>query len=218
MDLKDLPNRFCSNCGKKYSFKESGKSRRTYMASLRRDSGCCSKKCKKEYFSKIASLTMAKTNRKYASKRMKENNPMFHLESKEKMQKSLKGRTFLSRGGNGKPTKQQLILADLTHLPMEYPIATAGHKSQEISLPNCYKPDLACPEVKLAIEIDGKTHQLKHWKFLDKRKMAVLKSLGWTVIRFTNKEVDQDPRKIVKRIMSTISKLRKTTIILPSLF
>jgi very-short-patch-repair endonuclease len=183
-----------------------------------RGSGYCSEKCRKEFFSKIASITMSNTNKKYASERMKKNNPMFREESLNKMKASMAGRTFLSRGGNGQLTKQQQKLSELTQLIMEYPISVKNQMSLEKSLPKCYKVDLAHPETKLAVEVDGKTHQLKRWKYLDKRKMAVLKSLGWTILRFTNQQVDKDPQKIAKKIMSTISKLQETTTTSQALF
>jgi hypothetical protein len=144
---------------------------------------------------------------------MRTHNPMNNPETVEKMRQSKMGRTFLSRGGNGQLTKQQQIIHRATNLPMEYAIITKGQTSSEDSLPYCYKVDLACPEVKLAIEIDGSTHLTKRWKFLDKRKTAVLNSLGWTVLRFTNKRVDEECSKITSEIMYTILKLKTITII-----
>ncbi|NLH78605.1 MAG: DUF559 domain-containing protein, partial [Acidobacteria bacterium] len=148
-----------------------------------------------------------------SSKRMKENNPMWKDGSKEKMIKSLRGKTFLARGGNGQPTKQQLALCEAMNLPMEYVIETAEVMGLFPSLPPCYKVDLAEPSVKLAIEVDGKTHRLKKWKFLDHRKTEVLTSLGWQVLRFSNKEVDENLSLCVETAMSIISKLKTITTI-----
>ncbi|MFW6074554.1 MAG: endonuclease domain-containing protein [Chloroflexota bacterium] len=130
-------------------------------------------------------------------------------ETKRKMVESLKGRTFLSRGGNGAPTTQQSALAKATGLPMEYPIRTAPVAGEFDSLPKCYKVDLADPDVRLAIEVDGKTHLLKKWRFLDDRKTAILNALGWQVLRFTNEEVDSDLNGCLKKIESTTSTLRR---------
>jgi len=131
---------------------------------------------------------------------MKANNPMRNLETRRKMIASNKGRTFLARGGNGQLTTQQKALRDATGLPVEFVIITGPVKHLFSSLPNHYKVDLADPLRKLAIEIDGKTHKLKKWKFFDKRKTAVLTALGWSVLRFWNHEVTNDLPSVVKQI------------------
>jgi hypothetical protein len=116
-----------------------------------------------------------------------------------------KGKTFISRGGNGKLTRQQLKIHELTKLPMEVTINTAPAKGLLPCLPNSYKVDLACVKSKVAIEIDGDTHKLKKWKFLDKRKTTVLNALGWKVIRFWNHEVDGNAESVSKTIFDTIN-------------
>jgi hypothetical protein len=133
---------------------------------------------------------------------MKKSNPMRNPATVEKMRRTLRGRTFLARGGNGKPTKQQIVLAKALGLleNMEHPIPTAPVREQFKSLPNCYKVSLAYPERKIAIEVDGKTHLLKRWKFLDRRKTAVLNALGWSVFRVTNEEVDSCLPDVLKRL------------------
>lgn len=155
----------------------------------------------------------------YAAERMRLNNPTKDPKVMEKIKQKMKGRTFLSRGGNGKLTKQQVNLCQALGLPesaMEYVIPTAKSRNHFQSLPTSYKVDLGIPEVKLAIEVDGNTHNTKKWKFLDRRKTAVLNFLGWTVLRFWNKEVDQDLERCVQTVMSTISRLRETTITSPT--
>ena len=67
---------------------------------------------------------------------MKAQNPMRDSAAVEKMQIALKGRTFLARGGNGKTTPEQEMLASLLGLPMEYPIPTTSARSHFQSLPN----------------------------------------------------------------------------------
>ena len=133
-------------------------------------------------------------------------NPMENPETVAKARASMKGRTFLSRGGNGQPTKPQLLLAKVTGLPIEYPIPTKAVKGQFESLPDCYKVDLADPKKKLAIEVDGHSHRSKKWRFLDRRKTEVLNALGWSVLRFTNEEVLTDPKAAARVIRSTTSK------------
>ena len=161
------------------------------------------------------------TKRPEVAERMKLKNPMYDPEIKERVRQALIGRTFLSRGGNGQITSQQAALCQalgLSELAMEFVIPTAKAKPNFESLPPAYKVDLGIPEVKLAIEVDGRTHKLKKWKFLDRRKTAVLNFLGWTVLRFWNKEVDQNLNRCVQTVVSTISKLKETTTTLPTDF
>ena len=111
---------------------------------------------------------------------------MFNPDALAKMTASMQGRTFLSRGGNGQLTKPQLIMHELTGLPMELPISILKEWARENNIsspPVCYKVDLGHLESKLAIEIDGKTHKTSRWKFLDRRKTDILELLGWKVIR-----------------------------------
>ena len=131
----------------------------------------------------------------------------------------MKGRTFLSRGGNGTLTKQQVNLCQALGLPdsaMEYVVPTAKEKNHFQSLPTSYKVDIGIPEMKLAIEVDGRSHTSKKWKFLDRRKTAVLNFIGWTVLRFWNEEVDQDLERCVQTVMFTISRLKETTTTSPT--
>jgi Protein of unknown function (DUF559) len=125
-----------------------------------------------------------------------------------------KGKTFISRGGNGKLTKQQIALAGATGLPMEFSIGIPGHISGQFEcLPRNYKVDLACPSAKVAIEVDGDSHKSKRWKFLDRRKEAILSALGWSVLRFWNMEVDQNLQAVADKINSFIASKSLTTTI-----
>jgi very-short-patch-repair endonuclease len=49
-----------------------------------------------------------------------------------------------------------------------------------------YVIDLYCPEVKLAIEVDGESHFDPTSRLHDERRLAFLESLGIRVLRFTN--------------------------------
>src|SRR3984885_6632003 len=151
---------------------------------------------------------MAGVPRPDASIRMRLNNPMRDPAARAKMIASNKGRTFLSRGGNGQLTRQQIAMAKILCWPMEVSIPTAAVKHMFPSLPNSYKVDLACMEMKLAIEIDGNSHTTKKWKFLDRRKTEVLNSLGGTVLRFWNKEVDRDPIACAEKVLDMSTTLR----------
>jgi len=140
---------------------------------------------------------------KLRSDRMILNNPMSNLETRKKATEKLKGRTFLSRGGNGQMTVPQLKLWEALCLPkeaLEFPITTAPVKNQFVSVPYCYKVDIALISLKIAIEVDGLSHGTKKWKFLDARKTEILNALGWKVLRFKNKEIMDNLEEVLKKI------------------
>jgi hypothetical protein len=204
--LKTITN--CSLCNVQI---EISRTQRTNF--LRTGKAYCSSKCGKSvqmlaFLKEGSEYRKSKEFRLSSSERMKKNNPMWMDGVKEKMIESSKGKTFLSRGGNGQLTKHQMMLHLATGYPMEHPIETATVKHLFKSVPNAYKVDLAVVESKLAIEVDGASHKLKKWKFLDKRKTEILNSLGWTVIRFTNQEVETNLRKCLKTIFKQIETIQ----------
>jgi len=146
--------------------------------------------------------------KEHLSKRMMKNNPMFQQINIEKMKEKRGKYTFLSRGGNGQITKQQLLLFSKisgdTYMEMELaiPILTPLRKLGivVVSPPTHYKVDIGIPSLKLAIEVDGNTHKTKKWKFLDKRKTEILALLGWKILRFWNQEIEKDLKSVVVKI------------------
>lgn len=70
------------------------------------------------------------------------------------------------------------------------------------------QPDLTWPDVKLAVELDGDHHRYGRHPELDKLKESVLGFLGWTVLRFWNYELENDPERVRTIIESTIWKLK----------
>ena len=172
----------------------------------------CARKLAGEKTSKRAQLNPRKSPA--SAERMRRNNPMRIPANVEKMRVKLKGRTFLARGGNGQITKQQQVLADALPSPvvMEYAVSTLGVHGQFPSLPTHFKVDLAYPELRLAIEVDGKTHKLPKWKFLDRRKTSILNALGWCVLRFWNAEIDTDLPRVIATIRAMCMILKSQTI------
>lgn len=140
-----------------------------------------------------------------SSIRMSENNPMWMKGVIDKM-KATKGANGTlnvwkgKRGGNGQLTPQQLKLKGLlgNRWVMEFPIKT-GLKSP---YPTAYKVDLARKRFKLAVEVDGAGHRTYKVKLRDRKKDALLSKLGWTVLRFTNEQIDKTPNKVMRIIRS----------------
>lgn len=53
-----------------------------------------------------------------------------------------------------------------------------------------YIADFLCKDLKLIIEVDGSSHNMKH--DYDEQRDKTLKELGYTTLRFTNEEVLYD--------------------------
>ena len=58
--------------------------------------------------------------------------------------------------------------------------------------------DLACREARLAVEVDGGQHSDSD---TDKRRTRWLESEGWTVIRFWNSDVTDNPDGVAEAIL-----------------
>lgn len=52
-----------------------------------------------------------------------------------------------------------------------------------------YVVDFYCPEVKLAVEVDGESHYHQHGRKHDERRTEFLNSLDIKVVRFTNDQI-----------------------------
>ncbi len=117
-------------------------------------------------------------------------NPMISESVRRKVSASLKARHHRPsiQGGNGRalPRSQQALLAILgpSWIP-EFVVPTRTPKGS--GWPTHYKIDLANPETRLAIEIDGHCHNAIIRQQQDRRKTAFLAERGWCVLRITNK-------------------------------
>lgn len=187
----------CNFCGKK--IEKPNKNQKDSFR--RRGRAYCCKECGKEYTRKVSSETMSKTNKKYASNRMKHNNPMKNEEIRKKVSQSLKGRKPTVVCGNGrnltKPQEELLILLKKYNAVPEYAVSTKGYIGE---YPMNYKIDIALPQNKIAIEIDGNSHRAIKRKIEDIKKAELLKKKGWKVIRFWNKEVNENIKKCVQKV------------------
>jgi hypothetical protein len=124
------------------------------------------------------------------------NNPMHNIEYRNKMKQTLKrlGHKPKVQGGNGRGTTlpQEIVLNMLKNdWIVEYVLVLGIYGGKEY--PNHYKIDIANPSLKIAIEIDGASHQAIERKVQDRKKENKLKEMGWKVIRFKNNEVLNDP-------------------------
>lgn len=199
----------CATCGTAIVL-----SGRAGLQQARKGRGYCSTECSKEYRRRISAVTLAATNRRFASARMKAANPMHSEVIRERVSDALKamGHRPPIQGGNGRglaPMEMRLLNA----LPLDW---TPNHvvrtnMRRSTGYPGSYKLDLAYPEMKIAIEVDGSSHCALANKEKDAKKQAFLESLGWRVLRFTNAEVRTDLDRCVRTILSSTSRSTETT-------
>ena len=190
----------CLICGKNVICE--GPKGRSYV---RKGRAYCSTECMKKYCSHRSSVAMAKTNRKYASERMKKRNPMKRPEVRAKVSCTMKARGHkpIKQGGNGRgPTVPEKLLSDALGWQMQYIFVTKMGMGS--GYPNHYKIDIANPTAKIAIEVDGGSHKALKKQAQDRKKEDLLKQRGWRVLRFTNEQVMEHLTACVQKVMSTI--------------
>lgn len=68
--------------------------------------------------------------------------------------------------------------------------------------------DFYCPELKLAIEIDGDTHVQGNTPEYDKERQRIIESLGIKFLRFTNEQVYKNTEYVLKTIHNIVQQLR----------
>ncbi len=68
---------------------------------------------------------------------------------------------------------------------------------------NNYVVDFYCPELKLAIEIDGDVHAYNSRIIYDKQRQKEIEALGIKVLRYTNNDVIQNTEGVLYDIVQT---------------
>ena len=69
-----------------------------------------------------------------------------------------------------------------------------------------YIVDFYCHKLQLVIEIDGDSHGQSLAQFNDKKRTAYLESQGLTVLRFTNREVEDNLEAVMIEIEKLVEK------------
>ncbi len=195
---------YCKECNKKILWGELPKWRKDQISS--NGHTYCSKECSSEYQRKVSSITMAKTNRKYASERMKKNNPMKKEEVRKKVSETHKRNNHKPKiqGGNGRGlTIPQKLLSDVLDLPCEISVKTK--KSRNSGYPSCYKIDIADEKNKIGIEVDGNSHKTLIGQKRDQKKTVFLQSKGWTILRFRNEMVLKNPEYCINKYKEALN-------------
>ncbi|GAB4092427.1 endonuclease domain-containing protein [Flaviaesturariibacter terrae] len=79
-----------------------------------------------------------------------------------------------------------------------------GHKFRRQHIIGRYIADIVCLRKRLLIEIDGLVHQLPDNIQSDKERQEALEAMGFTVIRFSNKEVETRLEQVLIRLRETL--------------
>jgi very-short-patch-repair endonuclease len=81
----------------------------------------------------------------------------------------------------------------------------SGHKFRRQHSIGNYIVDFCCPQKMLIIELDGNIHGENQQILKDEFRDNYLKNLGFTVLRFENKLVFQDPEFVINEIKKCLS-------------
>lgn len=103
-------------------------------------------------------------------------------------------------GGNGQLTVPQKLLAARLGWATEITVPT-GRKAP---YPHAYKIDIGSSPLMIAIEVDGQSHHSPTARARDAKKDNLLRALGWTVLRFTNRQVLRETESVVATVMEAI--------------
>jgi very-short-patch-repair endonuclease len=82
----------------------------------------------------------------------------------------------------------------------------SGHKFRRQHSIGNFIVDFCCPKQMLIIELDGNIHGENQQILNDDLRDNYLKDLGFTVLRFENKLVFQDPEFVINEIKKCLSK------------
>jgi very-short-patch-repair endonuclease len=86
-----------------------------------------------------------------------------------------------------------------------YPFRTGGfHFRKQVQI-GPYFADIACHHARLVIELDGDTHGVDAAVKHDAARDAYLRSRGYLVLRFANREVMTNPEGVFRVVSDTLS-------------
>ena len=68
--------------------------------------------------------------------------------------------------------------------------------------------DFVCPEIKLAIEVDGDSHYTEGAKYRDMERQKIIEHYGFIFLRFTNKEIKENLNGVLIKIQQCINRLK----------
>ena len=198
----------CTHCGASFY-----PSRQQWAGWRRRGRVYCSPQCgQKAHVAALAGHQVTERTRQLIRQRRLEK-PTFTPESRAAGMETKRARGMAGPpviGGNGRPLPApQRILAEILGWPTEHAVPTGTWRGS--GYPTAYKVDIANPEEMIAVEVDGSSRNSPSGRARDAKKDAFLAGRGWTVLRFSNREVLADPQACADRCLSTTSRSRGPT-------
>lgn len=147
------------------------------------------------------------------AQRMTNHNPMAKASTRAVVSATLRamGHKPSVRGGNGHgPTKaERRLLRALRGTKWQHVVATKIPRG--LGWPTNYKIDVAIPDLLLAVEVDGLSHSSIARQLQDGKKDRCLELIGWTVLRFSNQQIEDSLALVLKSITSQSPGIRLTS-------
>lgn len=107
------------------------------------------------------------------------------------------------------PTPQELAIKEtFPKSTLHFRVNTGRRFARNV--PHHYEIDVAFPDIRLAVELDGGFHSIKSRQKKDQERTKELNKLGWKVLRFSNRQVTKDLIGVMDAIASSILKLGGT--------
>ena len=82
-----------------------------------------------------------------------------------------------------------------------------GYKFRRQHSVGPYVLDFYCPELKLAIEVDGISHDTPEAREYDKRRQAIIETYGIRFLRIRDEEVKANPNRALETIAEFVRKM-----------
>lgn len=130
-------------------------------------------------------------------------------ETREKVAATLRevGHEPRARGGNGTPIPgPQRVLAKALGWETEFVVAPSDGQR-----PYHYKLDIAEPEQRVCVEVDGGSHGPLARQAADAKRDRRLRACGWSVFRFSNQDAMERTEECVRTVLSTTWKSTRRT-------
>jgi hypothetical protein len=110
-------------------------------------------------------------------------------------------------GGNGRPLPVPVrLLSQFLKWPTEV-LVPVNPWTKADGNPKCFRIDIAEPRLRIAVEVDGRSHNDKLIQQKDRRKEVYLAAHGWTVLRFRNSKVLTEFDNVTATIMQAVKSL-----------
>lgn len=132
-----------------------------------------------------------------------ETNPFRDPKVKAKARASLRARGWEHlNGGNGRGLSEtQSIIAAALGWETEYVVVTNRGQGHH------YVLDIVELDLMIDVEIDGSSHLSHSVMEKDNERDEFLRSVGWTVLRYTNKQVIENPSSVLNNILEVVKSI-----------